>query len=333
MKILIWGTGQLSLQTAEKIPEKDIVGYIDTYAEKKEFAKKPLYVPKEVADVEYDAILVSTLWGEEVAATCRELGIPLEKVIYVYGNAKIVDMNQDYEFVSRVCGEAFSDFIKKRYHLIREIEIDLNRKKKDFAIDNYSNEKYYRNDYVRLKTLELLVDELKRGNIAGQIAELGVFQGHFAKFLNAAFPDRKLYLFDTFEGFDDEELERELESDTVSVARDIYKNTSVQSVLERMEHKESIVIRQGFFPDSIGAGELEEEFALVSLDCDWEESLYQGLHYFYPRLTVGGYIMIHDYNNFLDCAKKAVHRYESDNRIRLPKVPICDAQGSLILTK
>ena len=27
MKILVWGTGQLSLQTAEKIPEKNIAGY------------------------------------------------------------------------------------------------------------------------------------------------------------------------------------------------------------------------------------------------------------------------------------------------------------------
>lgn len=331
MKVLVWGTGQLSLQTAEKIPEKDIIGYIDTYAQKKEFAKKPLYLPKEALSVEYDAILVSTLWGEEVSATCIELGIPLHKVIFVYGNAKIIDMNQDYEFVSKVCGKEFSDFIKKRYHLIREIETDLKREKKDFAIDDYANEKYYRNDYVRLKTLELLVDELKRGNVEGQIAELGVFQGHFAKFLNAAFPERKLYLFDTFEGFDDEELGRELESDTVSVARDIYKNTSVQGVLERMEHKESVVIKQGFFPDSIGG--LEEKFAFVSLDCDWEESLYQGIHYFYPRLAVGGYIMIHDYNNFLDCAKKAVQRYENDRNIRLPKVPVCDAQGSLILTK
>lgn len=331
MKILIWGTGQLSLQTAEKIHEKDIVGYIDTYAAKKEFAKKPLYIPKEINNIEYDAILVSTLWGDEVTQTCQELEIPLNKVIYVYGNAKISDMNQDYEFVARVCGKKFADFIRRRYHLIREIEIDLDRDKKDFAIEKYSHEKYYRNDYVRLKILELLVDEIKRGDVKGQTAELGVFQGHFAQFINAAFPNRKLYLFDTFEGFNDEELERELESDTVSVARDIYKKTSVQTVMERMEYKENIVIKQGFFPDSIG--DLEETFAFVSLDCDWEESLYQGLCYFYPRLAIGGYIMIHDYNNFLDCAKKAVKRYENDKNIRLPKVPICDAQGSLILTK
>ena len=77
---------------------------------------------------------------------------------------------------------------------------------------------------------------------------------------------------------------------------------------------------------------LEDTFAFVSLDCDWEESLYQGLKYFYPRLREGGYIMVHDYNNVLECAKKALQRYEKECG-RVPKVPICDAQGSIILTK
>ncbi len=331
MKILVWGTGQLSLQTAEKIPEKNIAGYIDTYNRNKEFAGKPLYAPENVKDLTYDAILVSTLWGEEIAATCREQGIPLQKVIFVYGNIQMIDMNQDYKFVASVCGEKFSDFIKNRYHLIREIEITLNSEKKDFEIADYAHEKYYRNDYVRLKTFELLVDEIRRGGIQGQIAELGVYRGHFAQFLNAAFPDRKLYLFDTFEGFDEKELLRELESGMIPVARDIYKKTSVQTVLDKMEYKENVVIKQGFFPDSLKG--LEEKFAFVSLDCDWEESLYQGIAYFYPRLHQGGYLMIHDYNNILDCAKKAIIRYEKDMNIRLPKVPVCDAQGSLILTK
>lgn len=43
--------------------------------------------------------------------------------------------------------------------------------------------------------------------------------------------------------------------------------------------------------------------------------------------------MIHDYNNLVASAQKAVQRYEKEQNTRLPKVPICDAQGSLILTK
>ena len=43
--------------------------------------------------------------------------------------------------------------------------------------------------------------------------------------------------------------------------------------------------------------------------------------------------MVHDYNNIIDCAKKAIKRYEEKWNIKIPKVPICDAQGSIILTK
>ena len=141
-----------------------------------------------------------------------------------------------------------------------------------------------------------------------------------------------MYLFDTFQGFSDEELEKELEDEMALVTRDIYKDTiSVQTVMDKMKYPENVIVKKGFFPDSLG--DLDEKFAVVSLDCDWEESLYQGLLYFYPRLSAGGYILLHDYNNLVCCAKKAVKRYEQEMNIRISKVPICDAQGSLIITK
>ena len=331
MRILIWGTGQLSWNTAKEISEKDIIGYIDTYATQKDFAGKPLYMPKDVNGLEYDAILVSTIYGEEILKTCNEMNIPLSKVIFAYGNIKLADINSDYDFVTRICGEQFAKCIKNRYHLIREIEVDLGMQKKEFDISDYSQERFYNNDYVRLKTFELLADEIKQADIKGEIAELGVFRGEFAKFLNLAFPDRTLYLFDTFEGFEENELKKEVKQDQVAVVREIYKNTSIQIVMNKMAHKDNVVIKQGFFPDSLEG--LEEKFAFVSIDCDWEESIYQGLKYFYPRLTQGGYIMLHDYNNFITCAKKAIKRYENDMGVHLCKLPICDTQGSLVLTK
>ena len=331
MKLLIWGTGQLSWPTVKNISDNDIIGYIDSYKTDKLFAEKPLYSPAEIKNLEYDAILVATISGEEIRQTCKEFEIPIDKVIFVYGNIQISDRNQDYEFISRICGEKLTKAIKNRYHLVREIDVNLDMNRKDFDISDYSDKKLYQSDYIRVKTLELLVDVIKRENIKGQIAELGVFRGNFAQFLNLAFPDRKLYLFDTFESFDKNELEKELKGNVMRVVRDAYKNTSVQIVIEKMKYKENIIIKKGFFPDSLNG--LEENFAFVSLDCDWEESLYQGLIYFYPRLTEGGYIMIHDYNNHIGCAKQAILRYEKSVHKKLPKIPICDSQGSLILTK
>jgi O-methyltransferase len=61
-------------------------------------------------------------------------------------------------------------------------------------------------DYIRLSTLELISFEIVKKDLKGNVAELGVYKGKFARYLNHFFPDRKLYLFDTFEGFDNRDV-------------------------------------------------------------------------------------------------------------------------------
>ncbi|RYD90833.1 MAG: methyltransferase, partial [Sphingobacteriales bacterium] len=67
----------------------------------------------------------------------------------------------------------------------------------------------HRLDYVRVATLELLAHELK--HTEGAVAELGVYQGGFAKYIAQAFPQRHFYLSDTFTGFDARDVQREQE--------------------------------------------------------------------------------------------------------------------------
>jgi len=67
----------------------------------------------------------------------------------------------------------------------------------------------FENDYARNSTLELCANEIYDKNILGSVAELGVYRGDFAKNINKAFLDRELYLFDTFEGFDERDIETE----------------------------------------------------------------------------------------------------------------------------
>lgn len=111
----------------------------------------------------------------------------------------------------------------------------------------------------------------------------------------------------------------------------VFKNVNVERVLEKMEYSENIIVRQGFSEKAKG---LEEQFAFVSLDADFEETTVNGLEYFYPRLMKGGYIFIHDYNyGYFDCIKKAIERFENDNNIRLCKVPIADAIGTVVIVK
>jgi O-methyltransferase len=184
-------------------------------------------------------------------------------------------------------------------------------------------------DYVRLSSLVLYAQEIKSRKIPGAIAELGVYKGKFARYINQHLPESKFYLFDTFEGFDQKDIAVE-QSNSYSDGTQDFTNTSVTEVLNRMPKKEMCIVKQGFFPGT--AEDLEETFSLVSIDTDLYEPIYQGLVYFYPRLSKGGYIMVHDYNNKdYPGAKDAVRKYCSENGISFTPIP--DAMGSAIITK
>lgn len=190
----------------------------------------------------------------------------------------------------------------------------------------------HKDDYIRINTFDMVADEIKRNNLKGAVAELGVFKGDFSEYINKKFFDCKMYLFDTFEGFDKQEAEREIFQNHANANFvDIFPNTSVELVINKMKKAENCIIRRGLFPNTVLG--LEEKFIFVSIDVDFEQSTYEGLKYFYPRLVEGGYIFIHDYNHlYLDGVKKAVDRYEKDFQ-RMNKVPISDSSGTLIVTK
>lgn len=184
-------------------------------------------------------------------------------------------------------------------------------------------------DYIRLSTLELTSFEINKRNLKGNVAELGVYKGKFAKHINKYFPDRSLYLFDTFEGFDERDVKSEKQHNYSTGAQD-FSDTSVESVLQSMPFREKCIAVKGFFPES--AKNIDDVFVFVSLDADLFEPIYNGLQYFYPKLANGGYIFIHDFNNdHYTGARKAVEQFCSEQNISF--VPIPDSGGSAIISK
>ena len=71
---------------------------------------------------------------------------------------------------------------------------DLN---KIWAHDRFMNY----GDLARLYFFYTNIVRLLAQDTKGDFAELGVYKGNSAKIFHALAPDRKLYLFDTFEGF------------------------------------------------------------------------------------------------------------------------------------
>ena len=184
-------------------------------------------------------------------------------------------------------------------------------------------------DHVRLATLELVAHEINSNGLTGAVAELGVYKGKFARYINQYFPQRKLYLFDTFEGFDQKDIEAEVQA-SFSDGKQDFSNTSVEKVLALMPNPNQCIVKKGFFPET--AQGLAEEFVFVSLDTDLYEPIYNGLNYFYPLLKKGGYIFIHDYNNDgYKGVRHAVQKFCTENNVSA--VPIPDGCGTAIITK
>lgn len=135
-----------------------------------------------------------------------------------------------------------------------------------------------------LEKIEVIYQEKK---IEGSVAELGVYRGDFARVINGIFSDRKLYLFDTFEGFSDEDLNFEIEHDLLTNEIGKFSNTSVDYVLNKMPYRQNCIIRKGYFPET-AIGLEEECFAFVNIDVDLYKPIIAGLEWFWPRLVSGG---------------------------------------------
>jgi len=218
-------------------------------------------------------------------------------------------------------GNRIAKIVLRRFNQIPcEIMMALDRKRKEFVFEA---------DYIRRSSLELISNEIYDKNIDGSVAELGVYRGDFAKIINKAFSDRKLYLFDTFEGFDQLDVKIELKN-KYSTGEQDFSDTNVELVLAKMENKNNCIIKKGFFPET--AGGVNDTFAFVSIDVDLYEPVYNGLHFFYEKLNHGGYIMLHDYNNKgYNGVKQALRKFSLEKNVSY--FPICDAWGTAIIMK
>jgi len=331
MDIFVWGTGFASQELLEnELHDSIISGFIDNNPKDKLVGGVPVYTPNEVLSKKYDVVIVATGYSKEIYDQALTLGFDVSKFFFIFNNIISKDMNEDYSIVRDLLPKDYIDFVKSHIHLIRGMMID----REDYSLDDMNRHGgMFNDDYVRIRTFELVVKEIERKNVEGNVAELGVFQGDFARYINMAFPNRICYLFDTFESFRPSELILEMERGNAGEALNRrFMNTSVERVVSRMPNKDQIVCKKGFFPESLNG--LEDRFAFVSLDVDFEQAIYDGLEYFYPRLNKGGYMFVHDYNSYrLKGVSKAIATYEEKSGIQLVKVPLPDLDGTIVISK
>jgi Macrocin-O-methyltransferase (TylF) len=149
-------------------------------------------------------------------------------------------------------------------------------------------------DAGRFMALNFNLRQLVAEAIPGDFAEIGVWRGNSAAILAhyAAQSGRRLFLFDTFTGFDP----RDMVGIDETANRD-FSDTSIQFVRETVRHDELTTYLPGFFPETVTDEVRSRTFALAHIDCDLYEPMKAGLEFFYPRMSPGGMLILHDYSS------------------------------------
>jgi hypothetical protein len=125
--------------------------------------------------------------------------------------------------------------------------------------------------------------------VPGDLAEVGVYRGGSARLICSMKGDRRLHLFDTFEG-----LPHPGEQDSGTPFKKGMYSASLQLVQRYLNEFPNCVFYPGLFPESAGDAQ-GVQFAFVHVDVDLYEAVVACLRWFYPRMSSGAVLLCHDY--------------------------------------
>lgn len=188
----------------------------------------------------------------------------------------------------------------------------------------------YQQITIKGSALRRLTRRLYDLGIEGNVAELGCYNGDISWQLNALMPDRKLYLFDTMEGFDDRDLAIELEKGYTTVKNNEYLFAKEDYLMARLPHKDMVTLKKGWFPET--AFDIEDEkFALVFMDAGLYQPTFTGMEFFFPRMSQGGVIVLCGYDDpAYGGIRKAIDDLEEKYGAFLI-LPLGDLKGTVLI--
>ncbi|WP_394986184.1 TylF/MycF/NovP-related O-methyltransferase [uncultured Helicobacter sp.] len=160
-----------------------------------------------------------------------------------------------------------------------------------------------------IKTLQLMQES--NGLKEGCVAELGVWRGESARYINSYFPQSEFYLLDTFEGFSTQDLQKEKElGHATHASTSDFSDTSLEFVKRHLPNLQKCHFIKGYFPQSTIQMPQNLVFRFVNIDVDLYQPILAGLEYFYPRMLAGGVILVHDYfHPYYTGTKQAVDEF------------------------
>jgi O-methyltransferase len=194
---------------------------------------------------------------------------------------------------------------------------------------------YTMTDVARTLSLIHAVRYIEHNSVPGDIVECGVWRGGSMMavartLLNMGVSDRQLHLYDTFEGMT-APTSRDIDFAGVPAAESFNKYKFENAVgsdwcFSSLEEVKSNMESTGYPPSNIHyvkgkvedtlPGRVPDAIALLRLDTDWYESTRCEMVHLFPRLHVGGILIVDDYLGWQG-AHEAVNEYLRDHKVRL----------------
>ena len=174
---------------------------------------------------------------------------------------------------------------------------------------------------ARLDNIQMCVEQVLADDVPGDLIETGVWRGGASIFMRGilaahGIADRTVWLADSFAGLPppdvtlhpaDEGLTFH-ESDTLAVGVDEVKaNFERYGLLD-----DQVRFLPGWFSETLPEAPVEQ-LAVLRLDGDMYGSTIDALEPLYPKLSVGGYVIVDDYH--IDPCRKAVEDYRAAHGI------------------
>lgn len=186
----------------------------------------------------------------------------------------------------------------------------------------------------RLNNIEYCIHSIINDRIEGDLLEAGVWRGGATILMRAVLKElnitnRNVWVADSFMGlpkpnkksYKPDEGNKLNSLKILKVELEIVKqNFEKYDLLD-----DQVKFLVGWFKDTLPKAPINK-LALLRLDADMYESTYQALENLYPKLSIGGYVIIDDYNAFQNC-KLAVDDYRkkfniNDSIIKIDKEAI-----------
>lgn len=182
----------------------------------------------------------------------------------------------------------------------------------------------------RMDNLEYCVRTVIQDEVRGDLIETGVWRGGACIFMRAILAaygvtDRKVFVADSFEG-----LPPPNPAYPADAGDPHHERTQLEIGLETVKENfrrydlldDQVVFLKGWFSETLPSA-LIEEIAVLRLDGDMYESTMDGLNNLYPKLSMGGFLIVDDYN--LETCRAAVGDYRKAHEI---DAEIIDIDGS-----